>query len=244
MSLDQPSRRALLAGTVVAAGGGAYYLARDDGSDDDHDRSLTLHASDETTSFGIDLTGKPIVGSPDAALDIYYWTDFQCPFCEEFERKTLPELVRNHVEPGRVRIVFIPLPYFGSDSMTATVASRCAWAQVCDDDSSAYWNWHAAIFDEQGEKESGWADADALLEYTRSVDSVDADDLETCLEERGDEFESSIEDDAEQARSFGISGTPTFAVFDPEAERAGTLVGAQPPERFDEAIERIQSTDG
>ncbi|MFU8867247.1 DsbA family protein [Natronococcus sp.] len=239
MDLDQPSRRAVLAGSVVAiGGGGAYYLARDD-EGEGHDLSPTLHASDETTAFGVDLTGKPIVGSSDAALDIYYWTDFQCPFCEEFERETLPDLVRDHVEPGRVRIVFIPLPYFGSDSMTAAVASRCAWAQVRDDDPSAYWDWHAAVFDEQGEQESGWADADALLEYTRSVSAIDDDDLETCLEERGEGFESSIEDDAEQARSFEIAGTPTFVVFDPDSGAAGTLVGAQPSERFDEAIDRI-----
>ncbi len=239
MSLDQPSRRAFLAGSVVTLGaGGAYYLTRSD--DDAHDISPSFHSSDETSAFGVDLDGKPIMGAPDAPLEIYYWTDFQCPFCEQFERETLPDLVRNHVEPGDVRIVLIALPYFGADSVTAAVASKCVWEQVRDDEPSAYWDWHAAVFEEQDEKNSGWASAENLLAYTRSVDAVDADALESCLEDRRPELEDTIETDADRATERGVSGTPTFVVFDPDAEAAGSLVGAQPPERFDEAIARIE----
>ncbi|UHQ95142.1 DsbA family protein [Haloterrigena alkaliphila] len=239
MSIDQSSRRAFLAGSVVTVGaGGAYLLTRSD--ETAHDISPSLHSSDETTAFGVDLAGKPIVGSPEAPLEIYYWTDFQCPFCERFERETFPDLVRNYVEPGDVRVVLITLPYFGADSMTAAVASKCVWEQVRDDDSSAYWDWHTAVFDEQGEKNSGWASAENLLEYTRSVDAVDADALESCLEDRRPELEDAVETDADRATENGVSGTPTFVVFNRDSEAAGSLVGAQPIERFDEAIDRIE----
>ncbi|SER87993.1 DsbA family protein [Natrinema salaciae] len=239
MSIDHPSRRAVLAGSVVTVGaGGTYYLTRTD--ERAHDLSPSLHSSDETSALGVDLAGKPIVGSPEASLEIYYWTDFQCPFCERFERETFPDLVREYVEPGDVRVVVITVPYFGADSMTAAVASTCVWAQVRDDDPSAYWDWHAAVFEEQGEKNSGWASTEKLLEYTRSVSGVDAAALESCLDDRRPELEAEIESDAERATAFGVSGTPTFVVFEPESESAGTLVGAQPIERFDEAIERVR----
>ncbi|APW98403.1 disulfide bond formation protein DsbA [Halobiforma lacisalsi AJ5] len=238
MSLDQSSRRAFLAGSAVTGSvGGAYYLTRSDGTG--HDISPSLHSSDGTTALGIDLAGKPIVGSPDAPLDIYYWTDFQCPFCERFERETFPDLVREYVEPGDVRIVVIALPYFGGDSMTAAVASRCVWDRLRDGDPAAYWDWHAAVFDEQGEKNSGWASTENLLEYTRAVPDVSADGLESCLEDRRADVEAAVEAEAERATELGVSGTPTFVVFDPESEAAGSLVGAQPIERFDEAIDRI-----
>jgi protein-disulfide isomerase len=239
MSLDQPSRRALVTGLVGTLGvGGAYYLTRSD--DTAHDLSPSFHSSDETSQLGVELRGKPIMGASDASLELYYWTDFQCPFCEQFERETLPDLVREYVEPGELRIVFFSLPYFGADSMTAAIAGKCVWDQVRDADPSAYWDWHAAIFEEQGEKNSGWATAENLLEYTRSVDGVDADSLESCLDDRRSALEDEIDADSEQARSFGVRGTPTFAVFDPDSESVGTLVGAQPIERFDEAIERIK----
>ncbi|PCR88948.1 DsbA family protein [Natrinema ejinorense] len=239
MSLEQPSRRAFLAGSVVTVGaGGTYYLTRSD--ETTHDLSPSLHSSTETSAFGVDFTGKPIVGSPEAPLEIYYWTDFQCPFCERFERETFPDLVREYVEPGDVRVVVISLPYFGADSMTAAVAGKCVWEQVRDDDPSTYWDWHAAVFEEQGEKNSGWASTENLLEYTRSVSGVDADALESCLEDRRPELEDEIETDSDRARSIGVSGTPTFVVFDPATEAVGSLVGAQPLERFDETIERIR----
>ncbi|QFU83144.1 DsbA family protein [Natronorubrum aibiense] len=241
MSLDQPSRRAFLAGSVVTLGaGGAYYLTRSD-EDTAHAQSATFHSTDETSPLDVDLAGKPIMGSPDAPLEIYYWTDFQCPFCEQFERETLPGLVSDYVEPGQVRIIFIPLAYFGADSMTAAVASKCVWDQVREDEPTAYWNWHTAVFDEQGEKNAGWAAADNLIEYTRSVSGVDAEALESCLEDRRSELESEVETDGERAQSLRVSGTPTFIVFNPAAETAGRLVGAQPNDRFDDAIERIEN---
>ena len=241
MSLDQPSRRAVLAGSVLALGsGGVYYLARSNEATA-HGAGSSFHSSTETSAFGIDLTGKPIMGVPDAPLQLYYWTDFQCPFCERFERETLPDLVAEYVESGDLRIVFIALPYFDG-SMTAAVASKCVWEQVRHTDTpSAYWNWHTAIFDEQGQKGSGWASRGNLLEYTRSVDGVDATALETCLDERRSTIESQVTVDAEKARSLGVSGTPTFAIVDREAGATETLVGAQPKPRFDEAIERVEN---
>lgn len=54
------------------------------------------------------------------------------------------------------------------------------------------------------------------------------------------ESEDAVETAADRATERGVSGTPTFVVFDPDSEAAGSLVGAQPIERFDEAIERIK----
>ncbi|WP_254532619.1 DsbA family protein [Natrinema gelatinilyticum] len=242
MSLDQPSRRAVLTGSVVLLGSGSvYFLTRSDDSDD-NDLSPSFHSSDETSALGVELQEKPIMGAADAPLELYYWTDFQCPFCERFERETLPDLVQDYVRPGELRIVFISLPYFGADSMTAAVASKCVWDRVSQSDPSAYWDWRTAIFDKQGEKNSGWASSENLVEYTRSVSGVDADALETCLDERRSEFEAQVDADSEQARSFGISGTPTFVAIDRESGSQESLVGAQPIERFEEVIEGIKST--
>ncbi|GAB7020810.1 DsbA family protein [Halostagnicola bangensis] len=241
MSLDQTTRRAVLAGSTLAlGGGGVYYLSRSDDTDDSSSLSPTMHASEETSALGVDLAGKPIMGDSDAPIEIYYWTDFQCPICEQFERETLPELVSEYVESGELRLVFVTLPFFGPDSMTSAIASRCVWEQVHESDPYAYWDWHAAVFAEQGERNSGWASADSLLEITDSVPDVDAAELEACLKGERSEFEDAVEADAEQARAFDIRGTPTFVVFDPETEAAGTLVGAQPLERFADALEQIR----
>lgn len=76
-------------------------------------------------------------------------------------------------------------------------------------------------------------------EVARRIDEDDAADL-FVLDDRRSALEDEISADNEQARSFGVRGTPTFAVFDPDSESVGTLVGAQPIERFNEAIKRIR----
>ncbi|MFC3959338.1 DsbA family protein [Halovivax cerinus] len=239
MALDPKSRRAVVAGGALALGGGGLFFARSRGGSETA-VSPSFHASEETTAIGLELTGKPLLGSPDAPIDLYYWTDFQCPFCETFERETLPDLVREHTQSGDVRVVFVPIAVFGEDSMTAAVASRCVWDQVVADDPSVYWDWHGAIFEEQDGKNTGWADAGTLVSYTRSVDGVDADALETCLADDRDRFQSMVEADIQFATELGVTGTPTFLAFNRESEAHQTLIGAQPLEKFSDAIARVR----
>ena len=239
MTLGRPSRRAFLAGSALALGGGAYYLTRS-GGDEAPDVSPDLHPSDATSELGVELAGKPIVGSPEAPIEIYYWTDFQCPYCEWFEREALPHLVSDHVESGRVRIVFIILGYFGEDSVNSSVAARCVWDQVRDSEPSAYWDWHEAVFAEQGDRNSGWAAIDNLTETTRSVPSVNADDLETCVDDRRSSFEDEIDADTERAESLQITEVPSFIIFNPESGADQRLTGAQPSQRFTDVIDSLE----
>lgn len=201
-----------------------------------------FYASEETTDLGVDLSGKPIWGSPEAPIEVYAWTDFQCPFCREWEQETLPGLVADYVEAGRIRIVFISLPYAGEDSMTAAVASQCVWGQVRPSAPDTYWRWHEAIMDEQGEENSGWAAAENLIEYTRSVRGVSADELERCLDEDRAAHEEDIRSDTEQARSMDVDGTPTFTFYNTDTEARDRIVGAQPRERFDTVIQDLEES--
>jgi len=240
------TRRALLAsvGTVVA-GGGVVYAGSQLGSDptgrsSSRDRP-PFHASSESTGFGIDLSGHPIMGSTDASLEMYYWSDYQCPFCQRFETNTLPKLVDTHVATGTVRVVFIQFPYLSTGSLTAAVMDRCVWRQLRGETPRRYLAWHSAVFDEQGEQGSGWAAEDNLLEVTREVDGVDAAAVESCLQRDRAGIESSISADVDRARRLDIGATPAFIIYDPATDRAVKLVGAQPSERFDTAIAELRN---
>ncbi|WP_232688793.1 DsbA family protein [Halobacterium zhouii] len=236
------TRRAVLGGIgVTIAGAGMVYGASQLGSDRSTSATAPFHRSSETTGFDIDLAGHPIMGSLDAPLDVYYWSDYQCPFCRRFEQDAFPKLVRNHVQTGNVRVVFIEFPYLGEASMTAAVMNRCVWRQVRDDTPQAYWAWHSTVFEHQGSENSGWASRENLLDVTRGVEDVDASAVDECMQANRAEIESSIEADVEQASKFGIRGTPAFVIYNREADVAGKLVGAQPYERFDEAIRRVQN---
>lgn len=244
--LESESSEAAVPRTPASSGGGGTggANATNDSGGDGAGASLDtgFHYSTGTGGFDIDLAGHPIMGSMDAPVDIYYWTDYQCPFCKRFEHGAFPELVENQVREGTVRLVFIQFPYLSEGSMTAAVMDRCVWRQVRESNPGHYLRWHSAVYDAQGEKGSGWASTENLLELTRGVEGVDAAAVETCMGEHRSDIEASIETHRKYAaEELGVGGTPAFILYNRENGKAGKVTGAQPYERFDEAITRVKN---
>lgn len=145
----------------------------------------------------------PTLGKPDAEVVLRYYADFQCPHCRTFERSDAHRrLQEDHIEQGHVRMEFIPFPVLGPDSVTAAQAAHHVWREA----PQAYWAWHKAVFDAQGEENSGWATAERLVEITRRFDDIDADALKEALAE--ETYEPHVRHDAETARADGVPGTP------------------------------------
>jgi protein-disulfide isomerase len=248
-----PSRRAFLGGVAVAlTGGGVVYGtsllgASDEGGDAPvsiraPDRTVTMSLGDQSVSA--DLSGNPVAGPTDAPVTIFYWTDFQCPFCHRFETETLPKLVEDYVAPGDVRLVFLQFPYIGEDSHTAAKMSKCVLRQVADENPETYWNWHTTVFENQGKERSGWASRANLLDLTRSVEGVDASAVDECLRRNGEAVSRSVTADRRLGERFGVRGTPGFLFYNPESGAKGRITGAQPYERFEKAIERTREAGG
>ena len=247
---DEPSsRRAFLAGATgslaALAGCTSSLPSFDDGTTNGGGTTTTgeslLYASDETTKYGIDLAGNPLMGSSDAPVDVYYWSDYQCPFCAKFERETMPKLVKNYVRPGDLRVVVLDNPYLGKASDRAARMAKCVWRTVREDDPGAFRRWHSTMFDEQGKENSGWASEENLRDITASVNGVDGDAVETCLSENAKAVKSSIDDDVAAASQSGIRGTPAFMFYNPAANVSGKLVGAQPYDLFEKAIRKMKN---
>lgn len=215
----------------------------DDGTTDSENAGggSLFYATDETTKFGIDLTGNPVLGSPNAPVDCYYWSDYKCPFCRKFVDQTLPKLIENDVRPGEVRMVLLENPYIGKASKTAARMAKCVWRQVREDDPDAYRRWHAAVFDAQGKENSGWSSKDGLLDVARDVNGVNASGVESCIQSNTQAVKSSIDDDVAAADESGIRGTPVFVLFDRESETTKKVIGAQPYQRFEQAIRRTKN---
>jgi protein-disulfide isomerase len=234
-------RRALLAGGVTTVfGGGIAYLASRSESSSPAYVPESSQSSDGTTGLGIELAGRPIAGESDAPVDIYYWTDYLCPFCKKFETETLPDLGSNHIDTGEVRLVALSYPNIGEYSMPAAVWGRCVWSQVADSNPDAFWRWHEAAFDEQAESGKDWADEETFRAVTERTDGVAVSEVESCRQNRGGDIRASIEPNLEIAQSAEIQGTPGFIIYNRDSEAAGKLVGAHPYENFADAIEQVR----
>ncbi|NHX37730.1 MULTISPECIES: DsbA family protein [Halolamina] len=233
-------RRALLAGTgTLGFGGAVAYLASRSGSSAGEYVPETSHPSDGTTGFGVELAGRPIAGQADAPVDVYYWTDYLCPFCKRFETETLPKVGRNYVDAGDVRLVALAFPVIGEYSTPAAVWGRCVWETVAADEPAAFWRWHGAAFDAQERNGNDWATAETFRGITERTAGVSLDAVEECRQSRGDAVRESITVDAELARSVPFRGTPGFVIYNRESDAAGKITGAQPYENFADAIDRV-----
>ncbi|WP_083252441.1 DsbA family protein [Haladaptatus sp. W1] len=200
-----------------------------------------VYASSETTEFGINLEGNPLMGSPDASVDLYYWSDYQCPFCNRFEQNTFPKILEDYIKPGDVRLVILEYVTIGDASKTAGRMAKCVWRQVKETDPNAFKRWHASIFDAQKKPNSGWAKKQNLLDITAGVQGVDADAVASCLQENEQSLAASVADDKKAGNDKGVSVTPTFVFHNSDSgDATATIQGAQPYPRFEATIEEVR----
>lgn len=165
------------------------------------------------------------MGDPQAPVTIVEFTDYQCPYCARHSLDTMPDIVREMVDAGRVYYILkdLPLDQLHPDARSAAVAARCAGEQ------EMYWEMHDIIFENQEEwAGQGTAANDLYIEYAAKL-SLDEEAYKACLASgRG---EQAVEANASEARSLGVSGTPFFFVD------GYPLSGARPFEHFQIAIE-------
>ncbi len=161
----------------------------------------------------------PRQGGRRAQVVIQEMADLQCPFCSRVQAT----LERVRQEYGnRVQIVWrdYPLP-FHQDATLAAEAAREVKRQRGD---RAFFEYIDILFENQ--RELG---LEKLIEYAQRVRGVNTRRLRQALQQRT--HQAAVEADMEAVRgALGSIGTPTFLI------NGKKLVGAQPFERFEEAI--------
>ena len=90
----------------------------------------------------IDLAGAAVKGAAEAPVTLVEFTDYQCPFCRRHFSTTMPQLVRDYVESGKLRYVVkeFPIPSLHPS------AAKAAEGALCAGDQDRYWEMHDAIF--------------------------------------------------------------------------------------------------
>ncbi|UCG23322.1 MAG: DsbA family protein [Chloroflexota bacterium] len=165
------------------------------------------------------------MGDPDAAVTIVEFTDYQCPFCSRHSIETMPRIVSEFVETGRVYYVLkdLPLDQLHSDARAAAEAVRCAG------DQDGYWDMHDAVFANQTEwAGQGEAAKELFVSYAADI-GLDESDMTACLE--SGQHQEDVELNAAEARALGVTGTPMFFV------NGYPLNGARPFEHFELAVQ-------
>lgn len=221
---------AILIGAILITGAVLYNGFGDQGASvvAPNETPAPTPIKDPSILFG---PGDAVLGSADAKVTIVEFSDFQCPYCRSFFIGAYPELKKNYIDTGKVKLVFRHLPLsFHPGARPAALAAQCAG------DQGKFWQMHDTIFAEQQKQE---ADTSAV---TRTV-NFEIADLNTWAKSLGltmttfnacmdsEKYGTKVDADIAAGTSFGVSGTPTFFV------NGQFLLGAQPFSAFKKLID-------
>jgi protein-disulfide isomerase len=150
---------------------------------------------------GVEQHGVAL-GSPKAPVTLVEYADLQCPYCAQWSRQTLPVLVSEYVEAGKLRIVFHGLAFIGADSDKAL---RTALAAGRD---NHLWEIVHGLYLRQGAENGGWVTDELVSDIAAGVPGLDGEKLLSAR------WESSLEAELKRATTAaaraGIHGTPAF----------------------------------
>jgi protein-disulfide isomerase len=238
------TRRRVLAGAAGALGLGAagLYLTADTAADVEAYAADLSVQSGQSEGIGVEYADRPVLGSPDADLRLFAWSDYQCPYCRRFEEQTLPDLVQSAVADGALAVVFLELPLLGDRSLTAAVVSKAVWRTVRDENPNAWGRFHRFVFSKQGPENGEWASESNLLSYAAAIDGVPGADVERLVANDRDALEASVQADATVAfDDLGLErGAPLFALSNPSTGDWRAIRGAQPVETFRDAMSALE----
>ena len=164
-----------------------------------------------------------IEGDSAAPLWVIDASDFQCPFCAEWQRNTHEALRAEYVRTGKVKLAFVNFPLEQHrHAMAASRAAMCAGVQ------GRFWPVHDAIFETQDR----WAespDAAPLFESIARTAGVRVEEWRACFTSNA--MDPLIIADRERAERAGVQSTPTFLVGNQ------LIRGAAPIEEFRRVID-------
>lgn len=149
-----------------------------------------------------DADDPKAIGDVDAPVVLTEWIDLRCPFCASFSRDTLPTLIDEYVDTGRVRIEFNDVAYFGEQSEDAAVAAQAAANQ------DKYIDYITAVFDEAPEKGHADLTREVLIEFAEKVDVPDMGAFEADLDDP--DVRAQAQNETRAAQQLGVTAVPFF----------------------------------
>lgn len=166
-----------------------------------------------TQQTGFDLENQPMMGNESAPVTVVEFGDYRCPVCEQFDQQVFPSVKENYIDTGEAKFYFINYAFLdggglpGDTSQTAAVAGECVYQQ----DEDQFWNFHHAVYDNQGQESDDWATEDFLMDIARqSTEGLDYGQLEQCISSK--ETNDRVNEELGIGRANGVSGTPTIFV--------------------------------
>ncbi len=203
---------------------GDQVVAEEENPENDNPEVEETETSSEEGDFVRRDPDDPMaIGDVDAPIVMTEWLDMRCPYCALFAQDTLPTIIEEYVDTGKLRIEFIDVAYFGDESEGAAMAARAAGKQ------GKYVEFMQEVYDRDPGKGHQDLPKETLIEIAEAVGVKDMKKFEKDMV--SDEIRTEVEMSTAEAQSLGVSAVPFFVVYDQ------AVSGAQEVDTFREFID-------
>ena len=222
----------VIAGVIIALG--IFFANKNKATTDTSARNSDTTATEETDTFAAATTNigtGAVLGNKDTAkVAIVMYSDYQCPYCQTFEKETLSQIRTNYIDSGDVIFVFrnYPLSFHGDITYQSAYAGECVYDQLGAEKLAEF---HAQAYLAES--------IDAVNTIAKSL-GVNESEYNTCLSTQ--EFKSRVDADLAAGEDAGVTGTPGFVIgtLDSNGNVTGKLVaGAYPYDSFKTIIDEM-----
>lgn len=180
----------------------------------------------------VSLAGANTKGDPRAQIAVIEFSDFQCPFCSSFARRTFPVIDEKYIRTGKVLFAFRNLPL----EAIHLQARHAAEAAECASSGGRFWEMHDLLF-----AKAGHLDDSSITDSLRRVGIPQSECTAAAARAR-------VDDDLAAAQGLSIRGTPTFLLGylrdDRTVRVVKTLVGPSTAERFSVDVDALLAGAG
>ncbi|MFC1648443.1 DsbA family protein [Nanoarchaeota archaeon] len=172
-----------------------------------------------TPTVEVSADDDAVKGKDNAPVEIIEFSDFQCPFCARWYTDTMPQIQKEYIDTGKVKLVFRDFPL----NQIHPLAQKASEAAECADDQGKFWEMHDILFENPNA-----LDVASLKQHAADL-GMDTDDFDDCLD--SGKYTDEVNKDLADGRAAGVSGTPSFFI------NGKKIVGAHPFATFQQAID-------
>lgn len=171
-----------------------------------------------------------VIGQENAPITMTEYSDFQCPLCKKFFDESIPTIMKNYVETGKVKLVYKQFPLsIHPQAPDAALASECALEQ------NKFWEMHDLLFKNQDQWSGNAAHNDVFKKFAADL-GLNTQQFNECVDTQ--KHVGNVNKDYQEGLAKAVRGTPTFYINDQ------LIVGAQATSVFTDALDKQLATLG
>jgi protein-disulfide isomerase len=192
-------------------------------------------------------TATPTAGAtPQAVPNIKVYIDYQCPFCENFEKANAAQ-IKEWVTSGSATFEVHPISFLDSASANH-YSSRAANAAICVAENSpdSFYEYNATLFANQPAEGSAGPENGQLFDFAKALNVNNESDIKKCID--GNLYQKWIADTTTgllgqtiPETDYKLEGTP-FVMVNNQQYTYQTIEERNDPARFAQFVQTVSST--